>query len=151
MALNFRPSFRPLLKYSSSSSFSPSVRLAATITVADDVPDAATTSGAETASGFGFDVADLAAARPISEIPGPRRLPFIGTMHTFKGWPGGNIDPFDARTRGKIYEEKYGKIHKGHLPFLPGMETVITLLDPQDFNIVFRNEGNSTTRSKKSK
>ena len=144
MALNFRPSFRPHLKYSFSSSSSPSVRLVATIAAADDVSDAVTTSGAETASGgaaFGFDVADLAAARPMSEIPGPRRLPFVGTMYTFKPWPWAKVDPFDARTRGKIYEEKYGKIHKGHLPFLPGLETIITLLDPQDFNIVFRNGG----------
>ena len=139
MALKFRSSIRPLLKYSSSSSSSSStssIRLVATIAATDDDAGAATVPGD---AAFGFDVADLATARPMSEIPGPRRLPLIGTLHALK--PFGKIDIFDARAKGKTCDELYGKIHKGHLPFLPGGDTIISLRDPKDFNIVFRNEG----------
>jgi len=124
-------------------SFSVSIRTVATATAPADGINSSGTPGASGVvdAAYGFDVADLATARPMSEIPGPRRLPFIGTMYTMKPFPGWTVDPFDARTRGKYYEENYGNIKKSHLPFLPGCDPVITLLDPKDFNIVFRNEG----------
>ena len=106
--------------------------------------DADVSSGAPSPAvdaAYGFDVADLATARPMSEIPGRRRLPFIGTMHEFKPFPGAKVGLFDNRARGKYFEETYGQIKRGHIPWLPGCDTVITLLDPKDFNIVFRNEG----------
>ena len=90
---------------------------------------------------YGFDVADLATARPMSEIPGPRNIPLLGTIYTMKPFPRAKVDPLDARSRGLYYEETYGNIVKNHLPFMPGMENTIILLDPKDFNIVFRNEG----------
>jgi len=78
----------------------------------------------------------------MSEIPGPKRLPFIGTTYTFKPWPGAKVDQFNTNQRGRFYEVNYGQIAKSHLPgFLPGCDTIITLLDPKDFKIVFRNEG----------
>jgi len=95
---------------------------------------------------YGFDVADLATARPMSEIPGPRNIPLLGTIYTMKPFPRAKVDPLDARSRGLYYEETYGNIVKNHLPFMPGMENTIILLDPKDFNIVFRNEGKYPSR-----
>jgi len=94
---------------------------------------------------YGFDVADLATSRPLSEVPGPRRWPLLGTMYTFKPFPGGKVNFFESESR-KWYVETYGNIVKTHIPLLPSLRTVVTLYDPEDFNIVFRNEGKYPSR-----
>ena len=117
---------------------SASAKLTTAPTPSTAAADAPTTPSAA----FGFDVADLATAKPMSEIPGPKRFPLIGTMYTYKPFPGAKIDFFDNREKGRLWEEMYGPIFRTHLPIFPGCDTIVTLLDPKDFNIVFRNEGN---------
>lgn len=94
--------------------------------------------------GYGFLEEDLVMAKPMQSVPGPKSYPVLGSMLSFK--PIGKIDNYDAYARCEKLEELYGPIVRLHFPMVPGMDTSIVCLDPEDFELIFRNEGKFPNR-----
>ena len=73
--------------------------------------------------------------KPYSAIPGPLKLPYIGTVWNFVlPWNWGKPLLSLQMERAK----KYGKIYREHVPFFGD---VVFLLDPNDAQKFFRAQG----------
>ena len=88
---------------------------------------------------IGFTTADLAVAKPFSSIPTPYALPFFGNLFSFK--PFGKLDALDRVSCCESLYERFGPISRLSLPFIPQFQDWVEILDPADFEIIFRNEG----------
>ena len=95
--------------------------------------------------GFGFTAAELAAAKPYTDIPSPKSYPIVGNLFSFK--PFGDLDPFDRFPFCVKLKERHGNLVRLSLPFLPIVKNMIEVLDPADFEIVYRNEGRYPSRT----
>ena len=88
---------------------------------------------------FGFTLAELESAKPFADIPTPSSVPFFGNLFSFK--PFGKLDAFDRVSCCRDMEERFGPISRISLPFIPQFPEWVEILDPADFEIIFRNEG----------
>ena len=76
-----------------------------------------------------------AEAKPFSEIPGPRRLPFVGSALAVLS---------ELRKNKPIYQlqqewmMKYGTVYRVKIPTIPEM---VMIYDPKDVETMFRAEG----------
>lgn len=95
------------------------------------------TNNVDTCPQSTIEADELLKARPTSEIPGPKSLPFIGIMHKFL--PG-----------GEYFNVKMPELHRrmrtehGNLVMLPGSmgrPDMVLTYDPEDFAKLYRNEG----------
>ena len=100
---------------------------------------------AEEGPAFGFTQEELENAKPFSSIPTPRALPFFGNLFSFK--PFTKVDPFDRVQSCGLLEERLGPIYRMSLPFVPQFSNWVEILDPNDFEIVFRNVGKYPERA----
>lgn len=94
--------------------------------------------------GFGFTAQELAESKPYEEIPSPKKYPIFGHFFCIK--PFGDLDIFNRISFGNELQKKYGDIVTLSFPLLPGAENNVVLLDPSDFEIVYRNEGRFPAR-----
>ena len=79
-------------------------------------------------------------AKPFSEIPGPRRLPLVGSTLSFL-LEVGKKPIYQAQ---KEWMEKYGNVYRIKVPTLPEL---IMIHDPQDIEVMFRAEGKYPSRA----
>ena len=107
-------------------------------TVAASAPDTSTSADQE-GPAFGFTPADLENAQPYSAIPSPPSFPFFGNLFSFK--PFTKVNAFDRVQSNSILEDRFGPIYRLNFPFIPQFSNWVEILDPLDFEIVFRNEG----------
>lgn len=78
-------------------------------------------------------------AKPFSEIPGPRRLPFVGSGLTFLSQVGKK----PIHEAQKEWMEKYGNVYRIKVPTFP---EIVMIHDPQDIEVMFRAEGKYPSR-----
>ncbi|XP_032242138.1 1,25-dihydroxyvitamin D(3) 24-hydroxylase, mitochondrial [Nematostella vectensis] len=85
---------------------------------------------------YNHDAMDI---RPFQEIPGPKGLPWIGSIHGYilKGGVS------KLHLLHQSYFKKYGPIYKDHLMGT----TTVSISDPEDIAKVFRNEGKYPERT----
>ena len=93
---------------------------------------------------FGFTSQDLSSATSYEKIPMPKSYPYLGNVFTFK--PFGELDAFDRMQCCTIMHEKYGDIYRLNLPYFPEFENIVSIMDPADFEIVYRNESKTPQR-----
>ena len=79
-------------------------------------------------------------AKPFSEIPGPRRLPFVGSSLSFLSQVG-KKPIYQAQ---KEWMEKYGNVYRIKVPTFPEL---IMIHDPQDIEVMYRAEGKYPSRA----
>ena len=94
---------------------------------------------------FGFTHDDLSNAKHYHEIPMPKSYPYVGNLFSFK--PFGDLDAFDRRSCCTEMHKRYGNVSRLNLPFLPEMRDAVQIMDPQDFEIIYRNEGRFPERT----
>ena len=95
--------------------------------------------------GFGFTTEELSNAKPFTDIPSPKIYPFVGNLFAFK--PFGDLEPFDRHPCCVKLHDRYGDIVRLSFPLIPIMKNCVEILDPNDFEIVYRNEGRYPSRS----
>ena len=78
-------------------------------------------------------------AKPFSEIPGPRRLPLVGSTLSFLL----EVGKKPILQLQKELMEKYGMIYRIKVPTIPEL---IMIHDPQDIEVMFRAEGKYPSR-----
>ena len=81
-------------------------------------------------------------AKPFSEVPGPLRLPFVGSALSFL-FSGQMNQPIYERQ--KEWVEKYGPISRLKVPTIPEM---VMICEPRDVEVMFRAEGKNPRRLK---
>ena len=79
-------------------------------------------------------------AKPFSEIPGPRRLPLIGSALTFLF----EVGKKPILQLQKDLMNKYGLIYRAKVPTFPEL---VMIHDPQDIEVMFRAEGKYPSRA----
>ena len=126
--LSVRRVSRPLL-YQAHHAYSTAI----THDIHDDNPDR-----------FGFTSQDLSSAKSYEEIPMPKSYPYVGNMFSFK--PFGELDAFDRMQCCTKMHEKYGDIVRLSLPYFPEFENIVSIMDPEDFEIIYRNESKMPQR-----
>ena len=90
--------------------------------------------------GVRFLTTPTAEAKPFSEIPGPRRLPFVGSALAVLS---------ELRKNKPIYQlqqewmMKYGTVYRVKIPTIPEM---VMIYDPKDVEMMFRAEGKYPSR-----
>ena len=77
--------------------------------------------------------------KPFSEIPGPRRLPFVGSSLSFLL----EVGKKPILQLQKELMEKYGMIYRIKVPTIPEL---VMIHDPQDIEVMFRAEGKYPSR-----
>ena len=96
------------------------------------------------ATGLGGEARSLTTppteAKPYSEIPGPRRLPFVGSVLTFLSQVGKK----PIHEAQKEWMEKYGNVYRIRVPTFPEL---VMIHDPQDIEVMFRAEGKYPSRA----
>ncbi|XP_053376953.1 probable cytochrome P450 CYP44 [Mercenaria mercenaria] len=94
-------------------------------------------STAATVEGSSSVVTEYDKAKPFDEIPGPKGLPYIGTMLKYRKGPFGkyNIDRYQESVVD-LYQ-RYGKICKETI----AGRTIVHLFDPDYIRTVFQTEG----------
>jgi len=85
--------------------------------------------------------APLAEAKPFSEVPGPRRLPLVGSALSFLFEINRKLP---IRELQKGWMQKYGMIYRAKVPTLP---EVVVIHEPQDVEALFRAEGKYPSRA----
>ncbi|KAL3841871.1 hypothetical protein ACJMK2_019966, partial [Sinanodonta woodiana] len=78
---------------------------------------------------------------PMDSIPGPRRIPLIGTIWQY--FPGGRFHGMDLKSSMAALYKLYGPVVKESLP---GGITVVHLFHPDDMQAVARVDGRAPTR-----
>lgn len=115
------------------------VRLHATIAADSLAQPTVTETG-----GFGFSADELAEAKPYTDIPSLKEYPFVGNLLSFK--PFGKLDPYHRPTFCAALYKEHGDIVRMSLPFISYLKRVVTIMDPKDIEIVYRNEGRYPSR-----
>ena len=77
--------------------------------------------------------------KPFSEIPGPRKLPLVGSALSFFL----EVGKKPVIQLQKELMEKYGMIYRVKVPTIPEL---IMIHDPQDIEVMFRAEGKYPSR-----
>jgi len=85
--------------------------------------------------------APIAEAKPFSEVPGPRRLPLVGSALSFLFEINRKLP---IRQLQKGWMQKYGMIYRAKVPTLP---EVVVIHEPQDVEALFRAEGKYPSRA----
>lgn len=83
------------------------------------------------------DADEFKNARPASEIPGPKQLPFLGIMHHF--FPGGKFYKVKMTDLHWKIREEYGDLIR--LPGGMGRPDLVLTFNPDHFAKLYRNEG----------
>ena len=107
-------------------------------------PNSTTDSSPDADAAFGFTPQELENAKPFHEIPSPPSVPFFGNLFSFK--PFTNVNALDRKQSCRVFEDRFGPIFRLSLPFIPAFKDVVEIIDPADFEIIFRNEGKYPTR-----
>jgi len=81
-------------------------------------------------------------AKPFSEIPGPLRLPLVGSALSFL-FSGQMNQPIYERQ--KEWVKKYGPVSRIKIPTFPEM---VIICEPEDIEVMFRTEGRYPSRMK---
>ena len=79
-------------------------------------------------------------AKPFSEIPGPRRLPLVGSALSFLS----EVGKKPIYQVQKEWMEKYGNVYRIKVPTL---SEIVMIHDPQDIEVMFRAEGKYPSRA----
>ena len=102
-----------------------------------------TTTGAGWPGTRSLSTSALAEAKPFSEVPGPRRLPLVGSAFSFLLEMSRNIN-VPIRDVQKGLMQKYGMIYRAKVPTIP---EIVFIHEPQDVDMMFRAEGRYPSRA----
>lgn len=80
---------------------------------------------------------ELKNAKPVQEIPGPKKLPFIGMIHNFL--PGGKYFKMSMKDLHLDLRREYGDLVL--MPGMMGKPDLVVTYDAEDIAKLYRNEG----------
>ena len=90
--------------------------------------------------GVRFLTTPAAEAKPFNEIPGPHRLPFVGSALAVLSELRKNKPLYQLQEEWMM---KYGTVYRMKIPSIPEM---VMIYDPKDVEMMFRAEGKYPSR-----